>query len=373
MPGNTDANNPFTFQNPPIAEKPPATTAGTIRPASSRTPLNRKDPSKRPKALTLEQYLAEDIELPPSPTRTKSNKNVLLGANTLAHLHTDQPPLPSPNSANARMTSIAHTAQPIMADTTTPVTHDTTATHMAVGQSSTGQTNHLPEPTQPPSPQARPETIPGAIRSRLITHPGPKWFTIHGQSQDRLLKPIALNHRRDWLTLAGFKVLAVVSRLKVTRNPAERVAAMMAIESTLNLVFPGIAAIDVCIGDTIGDHVHPNSAYPFLIQGLTESQALLLTSEFCLATDAAATFFYPYNTPLPITDYAFSLEGLVLTPSPNNDLRAATELVRFLSVAGEFVQFITIHHDNIPFEAESNPSNFVRWTLTTLRVTSSLV
>ncbi|KIJ49835.1 hypothetical protein M422DRAFT_246203 [Sphaerobolus stellatus SS14] len=342
MPANTDANNPvaFTFQNPPVAEEPAATTAGTIRPVSACTPLNRKDPSKRPKALALEQYLAEDIELPPSPTRAKSSSSILLGADILTHLHTEQSLSSTSSSTSSHKTSTAHTAPPNMADSTnTLVTtydapHGITATHTAMDQADA--------------------SIPEAVRSRLIAHPGPKWFTIYGQTHDRILKPIALNHQRDWLILTGFKVLAVVSRLKVTRNPGERVAAMMAIESVLSMVFPGNVAIDVCIGDTIGDHVHPNSAYPFLIQGLTEGQALLLTSEFCLAMDAAAIFFYPHNTP----------SRLPTMPA---------EIARFLSVAGEFIQFITAHHDNIPFEAEPNPNNFVRWTLSTLRVTSSLV
>ncbi|KIJ31315.1 hypothetical protein M422DRAFT_266967 [Sphaerobolus stellatus SS14] len=228
------------------------------------------------------------------------------------------------------------------------------------------------DPTPPPHTPL-PGLLPSNIRSRFITPTGTNWSTIYGQTLERILHPITPAHQRDWKSLEGNKFLAVISRLKVTRSAADRVAAMTALEQLLATAFPGNVAIDVILGDTIQEHVHPNSAYPFLILGLTDEETRILKNEVVLANESIATFFYPYDTSLPITDYAVSLEGLALPPSTQNDTRAAAELARFLSSATEITHFIAQHNDNIPFNEVPNPHNFVRWTLSTLRVTSSLV
>ncbi|KIJ34448.1 hypothetical protein M422DRAFT_263403 [Sphaerobolus stellatus SS14] len=371
MSTNTSANNTsFSFLNPPTADRPSISKAGTIRPASDRSPFERRDPAKKPKAVDLEEYLNKDIDLPPSPTRTTTRSATLLGADILGDTSKRKEPstlsnitIPHLPSASSMSQSGSTTAP---ADTTTQVPPQDQAT---VGSS---DTDHHPVTTYALNPPP-PERLPADIRNRFIAPVGTGWYPIHGQTLERLMFPITPNHQRDWKSLDGNKTLAVISRLKVTRNAADRVATMSALERLLAMAFPGNAAIDVVLGDTIQAHVHPNSAYPFLVQGLTDRETRILKNEFVLAHEEIAVFFYPYDTALPITNYALSLEGLVLTPSSANDTRAAAELVCFLSTAGEFIQFINQNHSNIPFDAEPNSSNFVRWILNTLQVTSSVV
>ncbi|KIJ48996.1 hypothetical protein M422DRAFT_247371 [Sphaerobolus stellatus SS14] len=351
MSANTSANNtPFLFLNPPTADRPPISKAGTIRPASDRSPFERKDPVKKPKAVDLEEYLNEDIDLPPSPTRTTTRSATLLGADILGDTSKRKEPstlsditVPHLPSASSMSQSGSTTAP---ADTTTQVPPQDQAT---VGSS---DTDHHPVTTYALNPPP-PERLPADIRNRFIVPVGTGWYPIHGQTLERLMFPITPNHQHP--------------------GSYNRVAAMLALERLLAMAFPGNAAIDVVLGDTIQAHVHPNSAYPFLVQGLTDRETRILKNEIVLAHEEIAVFFYPYDTALPITNYALSLEGLVLTPSPANDTRATAELVRFLSTAGEFIQFINQNHSNIPFDAEPNPSNFVRWILNTLQVTRSAV
>ncbi|KIJ47545.1 hypothetical protein M422DRAFT_248975 [Sphaerobolus stellatus SS14] len=230
---------------------------------------------------------------------------------------------------------------------------------------------HPQSSTPPPHPPLQ-DHLPSSVRSRFIAPTGGIWTTIYGQTLECILHPITPAHQRDWKTLEGNKFLAVISRFKVTRNVANRVAAMSALEQLLAAAFPGNVEIDIILGDMIQEHVHPNSAYPFLIQGLTNEETRILRNEFVLTNETIATFFYPYDTILPITDYAVSLEGLALTPSIQNDTCAAAELVPFLSSATEVTHFIAQHNNNISFNEVPNPHNFVQWTLSTLRVTSSL-
>ncbi|KIJ22942.1 hypothetical protein M422DRAFT_276570 [Sphaerobolus stellatus SS14] len=339
----------------PTADCPPISKAGTICPASDRSPFEHRDLAKKPKAVDLEEYLNEDIDLPPSPTHTTTRSATLLGADILGDTSTRKEPstlsditiphLPSTSS----MSQSGSTTAP--ADTTTQVSPQDQA---IVGSS---DTDHHPVTTYALNPPP-PGRLPADIRNRFITPVGTGWYPIHGQTLERLMFPITPNHQHDWKSLDGNKTLAVISRLKVTHNAADRVAAMSALERLLAMAFPGNAAIDIVLGDTIQAHVHPNSAYPFLVQGLTDRETRILKNEFVLAHEDIAVFFYPYDTALPITNYVLSLEGLVLTPSSANDTRAAAELVRFLSTAGEFIQFINQNHSNIPFDTEPNPSNF---------------
>ncbi|KIJ31791.1 hypothetical protein M422DRAFT_53248 [Sphaerobolus stellatus SS14] len=88
MTDNTDANKPesFSLEDPPKDTRLSTAKAGTVRSASDRTPFEHKDPGKKLKALDLSDYLDEDIDLPPSPTRSTTKGPILLGANILSNL-----------------------------------------------------------------------------------------------------------------------------------------------------------------------------------------------------------------------------------------------------------------------------------------------
>ncbi|KIJ24719.1 hypothetical protein M422DRAFT_274442 [Sphaerobolus stellatus SS14] len=286
MSDNANANNtePFPSTNPPPASHLPLAKAGTIRSASDRTPFEQKDPAKKLKALDLANYLDQDIDLPPSPTRSTTKGPVLLGADILSHLPKKSCPDKTLGSASPS----------ILFDIFMP---------------QASMTQGVSEPSGGTAPL--PQGISGTSNNP------------HPQATDSTEHP----------------------------PPLDRIPA----------------------SDTIQEHVHPNSAYPLLVQGLSEGEARTLKNEFVLVNEEVATFFYPYDTALPITDYAVSLKGLVLTPSPQNDAQVATKLVRFLNGTAEVIQFITQHNENIPFDEVPDPHNFVPWTLSTLRVLSSLV
>ncbi|KIJ50596.1 hypothetical protein M422DRAFT_245226 [Sphaerobolus stellatus SS14] len=360
MSANANANtldsSSFTFDSPLQDTHPPNTKAGTVRSADDRTPLERKDPGKKLKILDLDNYLNEDVDLHPSPTRSKTKGKILLGANILSNISRKPRlgPIPKPNittllSDPSMSQSAGSQSAPAPEGDVTPLPQDVNE----------GPGNQHPQSSTPPPHPPLQDRLPSSVRSRFIAPAGGIWTTIYGQTLECILHPITPAHQRDWKTLEGNKFLAVISRFKDTRNAADRVAAMSALEQLLAAAFPGNIEIDVILGDTVQEHVHPNSAYPFLIQGLTDEETRILRNEFVLANETIATFFYPYDTILPITDYA-------------NDNRAAAELVRFLSSATEVTHFIAQHNDNIPFNEVPNPHNFVRWTLSTLRVTSSL-
>ncbi|KIJ27798.1 hypothetical protein M422DRAFT_270980 [Sphaerobolus stellatus SS14] len=326
MTDNTEANKPesFSLEDPPKDTRLSTAKAGTL------------------KVLDISDYLDEDIDLPPSPTRSTTKGPILLGANILSSLP-KKPKLRFPPEA---VTSIffPNTTMPQgnLSQAASTSDNGITPPPPGIDGEASGQTSEDPANSPHPPPLDR---LPTNIRSRFISPVGAGWSTIYCQTLERIMHPIIPAHQRDWKTLDGNKILAVISRLKVTRNAADRVAAMMAPERLLKAVLPANVNIDIILGDTIQEHD--------------------LQNEFVLATEDVAVFFYPYDTALPTTDYAISLV--------QNDARAASELVRFLSGVSEVTHFIAQYNDNIPFNEVPNPHNFVRWTLNTLRVTSSMV
>ncbi|KIJ53833.1 hypothetical protein M422DRAFT_242095 [Sphaerobolus stellatus SS14] len=240
----------------------PTTRAGTIRSANDRTPLERKDPGKKPKTLDLANYLNEDVDFPPSLTRSTTKDPILHGANILFDLFRKPKPGVIPTPASTTLPS------------------DT-----SMSQSNISQGVAVPAGGMtPPQSSTHAHTLP---------------------------------HTTGYHPASGSASSCLYS--------------MTALELLLKAAFPGNIEIDIILGDTIQEHVHPNSAYPFLIQGLTDEETRILKNEFVLANEDIATFFYPYDTILPITDYTISLKGLVLTPSTQNDAHAAAELVGFIT------------------------------------------
>ncbi|KIJ40520.1 hypothetical protein M422DRAFT_256486 [Sphaerobolus stellatus SS14] len=372
MAGNTGANTHeyFSFEIPHLATQHSTAKAGTVRPANERTPLERKDPGKKPKVLDLAVYLDEDVDFPPSPTRSTKKGPILLGSDILSNLLKIPVLSAPPASVSPTLSPSTYMSHDNVPHTPTAPSSGTTPLPPVTDGEASGQSPQ--DPNHPPH-ATPPNRLPTNIRSRFIEPVGPDWPTIYGQTLERIMHPITPAHQRNWKTLDGDKILAAISRLKVTRNAADRVAAMTALERLLQTAFPENVEIDIILGDTIQEHVRPSSAYPFLVQGLSDEEIRILKNESVLANEDVAVFFYPYDTALPMTDYAVSLEGLVLTPSIQDDARAAAELIRFLSGLSEITHFIAQHNDNIPFNEVPNPHNFVHWTLNTLRVTSSMV
>ncbi|KIJ51695.1 hypothetical protein M422DRAFT_244023 [Sphaerobolus stellatus SS14] len=367
---NTLESSSFSLENSPQDTHPLTTKLGTVRSADDRTPLERKDPGKKLQTLDLENYLNEGADLPPSPTRPRTKGPVFLGVNILSNISRKTEPRPIPTSTTTTLLPDTSMSQNTLSQSAATYTSD--ITHLPQDENGEPSGQHPQTPTHPPNTPPH-DCLPSSVRPRFLAPATTVWPAIYGQTLECILHPITPAHQRDWKTLEGNRFLAIISHLKVTHNAADRVAAMTALEQLLKSAFPGNIDIDIIIGDTIQEHVHPNSAYPFLIQGLTDEETRILRNEFVLASEKVAAFFYPYDTILPITDYAISLEGLALTPNTQNDTRAAAEIVRFLSGAAEITHFIAQHNDNIPFNEVPNPHNFVRWTLSTLRITSSMV
>ncbi|KIJ43242.1 hypothetical protein M422DRAFT_253449 [Sphaerobolus stellatus SS14] len=311
----------------PLTLLPPiALLTGTICLASDRTPFDCKDPAKKLKVLDLNNYLNKDIKLPPSLTRTTTRNTVFLGADILEATSQQKNPLTTPGSPGPPHHSHIF---PMSQDNSTATNTGDIIQVPPQDQGTAGSTSNA----------LRQDTAHRNIIRLLPT--GSR--TTSEPTLERIMYPITPNHQRDWRSLNGNKILALISRLKVTRNAADRVAAMSALERLL-LAFSGNVAIDI---------------------GPADNEIRVLKKEFVLANEEVAVFFYPYDTALPITEYAVSLEGLVLTPSTANDTRTATEPVCFLSMAGEFIQFINQHHDNIPFKTEPNPNNSCTMCLST--------
>ncbi|KIJ25121.1 hypothetical protein M422DRAFT_273943 [Sphaerobolus stellatus SS14] len=67
------------------------------------------------------------------------------------------------------------------------------------------------------------------------------------------------------------------------------------------------------------------------------------------------------------------LENIVICPGPDNDVRAAAEIVRFLKTAWEVADHVNMWNDNIPFNNPSSPPDLYEWILSTVTVKGAFI
>ncbi|KIJ33467.1 hypothetical protein M422DRAFT_264572 [Sphaerobolus stellatus SS14] len=158
------------------------------------------------------------------------------------------------------------------------------------------QSAPAPDATAPDAPDSRP-----ALRhDAVMTHQA-----IRGTS-------IA-----DWRTYEERKIAALVTL----------------VEDIVRQAFPNNTGPDVYPGGTTEERLQPHHPFPAIITGLSDRGAEALVNESCVATIHRAVFFYSFDEALPVSSFALSLENIAIRPDPENDTRAAAEIIRFLRTA----------------------------------------
>ncbi|KIJ27277.1 hypothetical protein M422DRAFT_271593 [Sphaerobolus stellatus SS14] len=336
----------FDFSPAPDPEPSTPVKLGQTRPAS--TPLQREDPSKRARS----DHGSDDEMDPstPTPSPRKSGRSASLGGR-------------QPSTVGGILFGQTASQQPQHGGGDEPQMPDS-------GQSSlpTSGISTVSAPA-PDTPAPRP-ALSDTVRALFLKEPEGGWPIVHGMTQSRLTKAIRVTSVVDWRTYEGKKVLAVPERDRVDFQTA---ALVSLVEDIIRQAFPKNSTLDIFPGGTTNERLHPHHPFPAIITGLSNEDAEALLNEFCLATAHRAVFFYPFNVALPVSTFAVSLENITIRPGPDNDVRAAAEIVRFLKTAREVADHVDMWNDNIPFSNPSSPADLYNWTLNTVTVKGAFI
>ncbi|KIJ47946.1 hypothetical protein M422DRAFT_248536 [Sphaerobolus stellatus SS14] len=226
------------------------------------------------------------------------------------------------------------------------------------GQSLWHPIRSLTQAAPAPGDQTSRPAINDTVRALFLREPEGGWPTVHGMTQARLTKAIRTTSIVDWRTYEGQKVLAVPERGRVDFQIA---ALVTLVEDIVRQAFPDNKKLDVFPGGPTDERLQPHHPFPAIITGLSNKEAEALLSEFCLANAHRAVFFYPFDKALPVSTFAVSLENIAIRPGPDNDTRAAAEIVRFLKTAREVAD-----HVNIPMD-------LYQWILDTVTVKGAFI
>ncbi|KIJ37163.1 hypothetical protein M422DRAFT_260323 [Sphaerobolus stellatus SS14] len=340
---------PFEFGSTasPVVSTP--VKLGKTRPANS--PLQQEDQSKKARSDH-----GSDSDMDPStptPSPRKSGRSASLGGlrdltkpSTIGGVLSGQMTSKQPQRDDAGGPRFPFSGQslwpPISPLTQTPATGDQT-----------------PRPA-----------INDTIRALFLREPEGGWPTVHGMTQARLTKAIRTTSIVDWRTYEGQKVLAVPERGRVDFQIA---ALVTLVEDIVRQAFPDNKTLDVFPGGPTDERLQPHHPFPAIITGLSNKEAEALLSEFCLANAHRAVFFYPFDKALPVSTFAVSLENIAIRPGPDNDARAAAEIVRFLKTAREVADHVNMWNDNIPFTDQPSPVDLYQWVLNTVTVKGAFI
>ncbi|KIJ29751.1 hypothetical protein M422DRAFT_268789 [Sphaerobolus stellatus SS14] len=339
----------FGFTASPVVSTP--VKLGKTRPVNS--PLQREDQSKKAKSDH-----GSDSEMDPStptPSPRKSGCSASLGG-----IHDLTKPSTIGGVLSGQMTS----KQSQRVDAGEP--------HLpSSGQSLWPPISPLTQTAPAPGDQTPCSTINDTIRALFLREPEGGWPTIHGMTQAQLTKAIRTTSIMDWRTYEGQKVLAVPEcYVLIWNTPA---ALVTLVEDIVRQAFPNNKKLDVLPGGPTEERLQPHHPFPAIITGLSNKEAKALLSELCLANAHRALFFYPFDKALPVSTFAVSLENIAIRPGPDNNARAATEIVRFLRAAREVADHVNMWNDNIPFTNQSSPMDLYQWVLDTVTVKGAFI
>ncbi|KIJ37683.1 hypothetical protein M422DRAFT_259785 [Sphaerobolus stellatus SS14] len=238
------------------------------------------------------------------------------------------------------------------------------------GQSLWPPISPLTQTAPAPGNQIPHSAINNTVRALFLRVPEGGWLTVYGMTQARLTKAIRTTSIVDWRTYEGQKVLTVPEWGHVDFQIA---ALVTLVEDIVRQAFPDNKKLDVFPGGPTEECLQLHHPFPAIITGLSNKEAKALLSEFCLTNTHHAVFFYPFDKALPVSTFAVSLENIVIRPGPDNDARAAAEIVHFLRTAREVTDHVNMWHDNIPFTDQSSPVDLYQWVLDTVTVKGAFI